>query len=491
MKGSKNLILLSLLIIGIISCKANNPNIIILLADDLGYNDISCYRAMSNMQTERSPTCVTPNIDHLAKDGVLFTDFYAGAAVCSPSRAALLTGRNATRLGIYNYIPPESPMHLRDSEITIAEMVKKKGYQTVHLGKWHLVTDNSKSHLPSDQGFDYSFYTYNNAQPSHKNPVNYFRNGKPVGQTKGYACQLVVDEAINWLKDRHKSETPFYMNVWFNEPHDKVAAPDSLVKRHDYNAEYYGCIENMDNAIGRLLDYLNQTGLDKETVIIFSSDNGSKMNHSNDPLRGAKVFNYEGGLRVPFIIKWDKKIYPGKVSHFPACFTDVFLTLADIIGVPLKSNERKLDGISILPVIKGKKKEIKRNKPLFFFKYTHDPVSMLREGEWCLLGYLNDIPPYAPFYNKFETANIKPGKGEDRYSQWAFRLEHYNFMLENEPSHFALYNIKTDKEQRYNVADQYPGIVEKMRKEMLTLRIQMIEEGGSWFDKKLKNNETN
>jgi arylsulfatase A len=174
-------VFLSLLFFG---CKkvTEKPNIILILADDLGYNDVSCYRNSNfEEQYENAPTSQTPNIDKLAESGMRFTDFYCGAAVCSPSRAALITGRNATRVGIYNWIPENGPMHLRSEEITIAELLKDKNYNTGHFGKWHLTSKGMDQPLPNDQGFDYSFFTYNNANPSHENPDNFYHNGQLVG----------------------------------------------------------------------------------------------------------------------------------------------------------------------------------------------------------------------------------------------------------------------------------------------------------------------
>ncbi len=232
------------------------PNIVLLLADDLGYNDLSAYRLAHLDTSAQVPTCQTPYLDTLSAQGVRFTQFYTGAAVCSPSRAALLTGRNATRVGIYNWIPGNNPMHLRDSETTLAEMLNTAGYRSGHFGKWHMTSEGTDQPLPMEQGFEHAFYAFNNAKPSHENPVNYFRNGAPVGPLQGYACHLVADEALGWLDTVRGSGQPFFLNVWFNEPHEKVAAPDSLKRRHPYNSAYYGAIENMDAAI--LLGYETQ-----------------------------------------------------------------------------------------------------------------------------------------------------------------------------------------------------------------------------------------
>ncbi len=447
------------------------PNIILILADDLGYNDLTCYRNSNNGQsTAFPPTAETPNIDKLAEQGIRFTDFYCGAAVCSPSRSALMTGRNATRVGIYNWIPENSPMHMRAREITIAELLKNKNYKTGHFGKWHLASQGKDQPLPNDQGFDYSFYAYNNAIPSHHNPENYYRNGKPVGKLEGYACQLVMDEALQWLDKNNNNTTPFYINVWFNEPHLKVAAPKELTKRHKYNKEYYGAIENMDIAVGRLMDYLKQNNLIENTIVIFTSDNGSRWDHSNDPLRGEKCFNYEGGVREPFIVSWPPKIPKGKVSRFNGSFTDILPTIASITDIPLPT-DRKYDGIDISPVFFGDKEDVEREEPIFFYRYFHDPICMIREGDWCLLGYQKLIP-IAETLNEGELANISP---------WNFEENHMEYLKNLVPTMFELYNLKDDVEQEHNVADKYPELVEEMKKEMLQIRTEMVKEGGDWF----------
>jgi len=447
----------------------DRPNIIIVLADDLGYNDLTCYRELHPKHSEQPPTTHTPNIDKMAEQGMLFTDFYCGAAVCSPSRSVLMTGRNATRVGIYNWIPEESPMHLRSSEITIAEMLKQVNYQTGHFGKWHLTSKGTDQPIPNDQGFDYSFYAYNNAIPSHHNPENYYRNGKPVGPLKGYACQLVVDEALKWL-DKRESQIPFYINVWFNEPHLKVAAPEELTKRHEYNKEYYGAIENLDIAFGRLTEYLKKNNLVKNTIVFFTSDNGSRWDHSNDPLRGEKCFNYEGGVRVPFIVQWKNKIPENKKCKMPGSFADVLPTIATITNVDAPK-DRKIDGVDISKVFYGKSKKVKRSSPIFFYRYFHDPVCMLREEDWCLLGYKNHIP-LAETLDEGKLANIRP---------WQFKENHMVYLLDQEPDIFELYNLMEDQEQKNNLAEKYPKVVAKMKKKMLELRKEMVNEGGNWY----------
>jgi arylsulfatase A len=447
------------------------PNVILILADDLGYNDLTCYRSFNHGQSiEFPPTSQTPNIDKLAEAGIRFTDFYCGAAVCSPSRSALMTGRNATRVGIYNWIPEESPMHMRASEITIAELLKKKNYKTGHFGKWHLTSQGTNQPLPNDQGFDYSFYAFNNAIPSHHNPENYYRNGAPVGKLEGYACQLVVDEALQWLDENNNSQTPFYIDVWFNEPHLKVAAPEELTKRHQYNQEYYGAIENMDIAVGRVMDYLKRHDLLESTIVMFTSDNGSRWDHSNDPLRGEKCFNYEGGIREPFIVSWPHKVPKGVVSDFNGSFTDVLPTIASIAGIPLPP-DRKYDGMDISAVFFGVQEDLEREEPIFFYRYFHDPICMIRKGNWALLGYQKLIP-LSETLNEGELANIRP---------WNFEKNHMEYLETLVPTMFELYNLKDDVEQENDLADEYPELVEEMKTQMLQLRNEMVSEGGDWY----------
>ena len=188
-----------LLLVGLFTLDATaakRPNVVFLLADDLGWKDIGCYGGPVK----------TPALDALAAKGIRFTDFHSGAAVCSTSRATILTGRHHIRAGLYSWIMNHiQHSHLLEREITLAEILQAHGYTTAHMGKWHLGTSSGKLKKPTlnDHGFDYWFATANNANPSHLNPVNFVRNGKRLGQLKGYACQLVVDEAIHWL-EKHR-----------------------------------------------------------------------------------------------------------------------------------------------------------------------------------------------------------------------------------------------------------------------------------------------
>lgn len=460
--------------------KDESPNIVLIVADDLGYNDVSFYRDMHASDVPKPPTCETPNIDQLAREGVAFTDFYAGAAVCSPSRAALLSGRNKTRVGIYNWIPEGSPMHFRDEEMTIAEVLKQKNYHTAHFGKWHLTSDFETQPGPLDQGYDYGFYTQNNAEPSHENPVNFIRNEEPVGPLNGYSSHLVVGEAIEWLDSREEQEKPFYMNVWFHEPHVVCAAPEKFTSRHSYRQDYYGSIENMDAAIAKLMNYLKENGLDDNTLVMFSSDNGSQENYSNLPFIGEKCLNLEGGLKVPFIARWKNRIPAGKISTATGSFTDVLPTLAAITGAEMP-DDRTIDGESLAAVFENPEKEFTRDNPIFFYRYFHDPICVLRDGDWLLNGY-DELYEYSYDVDITELAKFKPAEGEPSWSQWSFQEEHMEAILDQEPNYWRLYNVKDDPSQTNDLSDRHQEKLEEMKKKTLKLRKEMVEEGGNWFE---------
>lgn len=452
---------------GCASPAQKQPNVICILADDLGYTDVSCYRNYYGVDPAEGSEAQTPNLDRLAAQGMMFTDFYSGAPVSSAARAALMTGRNCTRVGVYNWIPPASPMHMRDEETTIAEVMKAGGYRTAHFGKWHLTSEGMGQPIPNDQGFDYSFFAYNNALPSHKNPVNYLRNGEPVGELEGFACQIVVDEAIEWL-DENASQ-PFYINVWFNEPHSKEEAPDSLKARHKRFPEYYGCIENMDLAIGRLMAYLEEKGLADHTIVTFASDNGSQKKGSNLPLRGAKLYNFEGGACVPFIIRYPGVVPAGVISSATGSFLDLLPTFASMAGVPLPEG-LSVDGTDISDVFSGKADRVeKRGDALFFYRYFNDPICMLREGKWCLVGYQWPVPEKGLPSTKIITP-------------WNFEKNHMDSLLVQKPRFFELYDLEKDKFQKENLAEKHPETVEKMKAKMLRLREETVREGGNWFD---------
>jgi arylsulfatase A len=433
------------------STNQTRPNIVILLADDAGYSDFSCYG---------SKNIHTPNIDRLAAEGIRCTDFYAAAPNCSPSRAGLLTGRFPTRAGIYNYIDPGSPMHLTREEITLATLLKSQGYQTCVTGKWHLTEELENKALPNpaNHGFDYWFCTHNNARPSHKDPVNFIRNGMPAGKIEGYSCQIVVDEALKWLKNRNP-ENPFFLYVAFNEPHEKVASPPVLVEKHTgtkKEKEYYANVENMDSAVGRILDYLRVSGLDNNTFVLFSSDNGPKLPDSATPLRGLKSDIWDGGIREPGIIRWPQRIKPGGICAEPMGFVDVLPTICKITETPLPT-ERVIDGTSMLPAFEGNK--IKRESPLFWYFYRATPSVAMRDGQWMLIGYL------------------EPAGYDLSHS---LKEKDLSYIYSSQIVRFELYNMHDDVGQTTDVSANYPKQLRQMIKKMKALHRDVLSEKPAW-----------
>jgi arylsulfatase A len=432
-----------------------SPNIIILFADDLGYQDLSIY---GSQQID------TPHLDKLAEEGMRFTDFYAGSAVCSPSRASLLTGRFALRTGVYSWIHvTHEKMHLHRDEVTIADVLKESGYSTAHIGKWHLGYDledgSGPAPTPGDHGFDYWFATGNNAHPSHHNPDNFIRNGKSVGEIEGYSSHILVDEAVSWIEQEWDSKTPFYLNIWFHEPHAPVAAPPEILKRHENttNPAYYGSVENMDSAIGGLMRKLHEMGQDKKTIVIFMSDHGSYMGEygSNGKFKKGKTTLWEGGIRVPAIIRWPGQIESGTVENEPTGVVDILPTLSEITGAELPS-DRKIDGVSLMPLLKGE--FIQREQPLYWFYSPSRPAIVIRNGDWNLIA---DPDLDIPTQNFFE-------------EEWIGLVKETGFQ------NFRLYNLKKDPGQETNVASENPEIFEQMKEKMLSLHEEIVDEAIDW-----------
>jgi arylsulfatase A len=450
-----------LLVLGsLLSAQAERPNVVLMLADDLGYGDLSCYG---------SPETQTPNLDKLASQGMRFTDFYAACAVCSPSRGATMTGRFSVRAGIYSWIHTSHEMHLRTEETTIAELVKTEGYSTAHIGKWHLGYDleegSGDKPNPGDHGFDHWMATGNNAIPSHRDPNNFVLNGKALGEVPGYSCQIVADQAIEWLNEKRDKDAPFFLNVWFHEPHAKVAAPPELAARHKgkKNPQYYGCIENMDIAVGRLMKTLEEMGADDNTLVIFTSDNGSYMAGSNGNLKGRKTQLWEGGIREPGIIRWPGHIKPGQVTDTPAGLVDLLPTICKATGAKLPT-DRILDGVPLQPLFTGEK--LVREKPLYWFYNPSRPVCVIRDGDYCLIADPEiDLPKQNMFKEEFIGDIKKTG-------------------LLN----FRLYHLRNDTGQEHDLASQQPDRLEKMKQQMLDLHREVVAEAYDWRED-LKNQE--
>lgn len=386
------------------------PNILLIYVDDLGYGDLGSFG---------HPVIQTPNIDRLASEGMTLTNYYAPSALCSPSRAGLLTGRipigPASRAGF----PGGSDIYLHAEEITLAEVLKSAGYATAIIGKWHLNSDlGSKDEpQPTDQGFDY-FYGHNAFQiPTNHNPTNIYRNAELLEAQQGYTADLYADEAIAWL-EKQDPDRPFFLYLSMAEPHTTFENPDAYNQRYaDYTdgeiipipsgldriptetlkprgpGEYYANITYMDAQLGRVLAELEASGVKENTIIVFASDNGPvttqwlqwfevNAHGSTGGYRGRKHFLYEGGIKVPAIISYPGVIEPGSSSNQPLVGMDFFVTLAELGGgtVPV---DRPIDGISIEPLFNGG--ELPTRQMFWALDSMSELEYAVREGAWKLM----------------------------------------------------------------------------------------------------------
>src|SRR5690606_1904816 len=310
-------------------------------------------------------------------------------------RVGILTGRIPARAGMYSYRPEGSVMHLPEKERTIAELLKPAGYQTAHFGKWHLSALPSDTKLdqpqPLEQGFEYSFGTENNAMPSHLNPVNFVRNGSPLGELKGYSSHLLADEVGRWFDNQYNERQPFFLYVAFHEPHSKIASPAELtanyIEHGASSAEYYANIENMDLAVGRILKTLEAKGLDKNTMVFFASDNGPYRMGSQGELRGLKGGVYDGGIKVPAIFSYPQGFPGSRILEEPIWFQDLMPTIAQLCGVAVPK-DRTYDGQSLVPLLKGG--SLQREKPMLWYFYRSSPEIAMRKGDYMLLARAKD-----------------------------------------------------------------------------------------------------
>ncbi len=392
-----------------LSCFADEPNVLLIYVDDLGYGDLGSYG---------HPVIQTPNIDALAREGLTLTNYYAPSALCSPSRAGVLTGRTPYRTGIKSWIPENSGIYLRDEEITLAEVLKAEGYATALIGKWHLNSDlgSDDEPQPTDQGFDY-FYGHNAFQiPTNRNPANIYRDRELLPPQEGFTAQLYVDEALGWL-ERNDAGRPFFLFLSMAEPHTPIENPEmynELYSQFTHGpvvpipsglaevpvekltprgpGEYYANITYMDTQLGRLLDWLEQRNLADNTIVVFTSDNGPVTSAwlnwwevnaygSTGGYRGRKHLLYEGGIKVPAIIRYPVVVEPGSASDELIIGTDLFVTLAHLGGGTVPS-DRPIDGIDVRSVLSGGR--LPQRTVLWALDSVSDLEFAIRSGDWKL-----------------------------------------------------------------------------------------------------------
>lgn len=434
--------------------KSEKPNIIYILADDLGYGDLSCYG---------QEKFKTPNIDKLASQGMLFTQHYSGSTVCAPSRSALLTGMHTGHTVIRGNkeIIPEGQYPIPNDTFTLGEQLQSAGYKTGAFGKWGLGYPGSEGD-PINQGFDI-FYGYNCQRLGHNYyPYHLWSNKDSIplennsGNLKGtYAPSLIHKKTLEFIEIN--KEKPFFLYVASIIPHAELVVPENKMKKYtgkfspekkyvgkenepnyvrngiyesqdEPRAAFAAMVYLLDEQVGELVDKVDELGLTDNTIIIFTSDNGPHVEGGADPeyfnsngdLKGYKRALYEGGIRVPMIVKWPHKIQPGSVSNHISAFWDVFPTFSEIAGV---SSPKNIDGISFLPELEGHINQQNKHEYLYWEFHEDGGRQAVRMGKW---------------------KGVKNG------------------LLNNSSAPVLLFNLETDIGEENNVASENPKIIHQI-----------------------------
>tara|TARA_B100001559_G_C16460342_1_gene603752 strand:+ start:90 stop:1460 length:1371 start_codon:yes stop_codon:yes gene_type:complete len=414
----------------------SKPNVLFILIDDMGWMDLGC-QGNKNLHT--------PNIDNLAKEGMRFTDAYAPAPVCSPTRAAIITGQSPARLQITNHLPHQDRFTPKDSKLlpakmlnhlsleseTLAERLKIDAhYATAFIGKWHLYTGRDKKYNPLNQGFD-----INIGGCSYGGPPTFFDPYRidflPDRKKGEYLPNRLADEAIAFISEQKSKDKPFFVALWNYTVHWPMEAPDKLVEKYKNlpvkgyrDHRYAAMIEAMDIAIGKVLKSLDDLDIAEETLVIFTSDNGPFGGVGDaSPLRADKGHLYEGGIRVPLIVRWPGKVEAGVVEKTPVILTDFHPTILAATGLDLNSTIPN-DGDNLIPLLEGKKvfknRALYWHYPNFAFHRDNRLGSAIREGDHKLLHFYDT--------DSIELYNLKKDIGEkndlsDKMPQLAQKLK--------------------------------------------------------------------
>jgi arylsulfatase A-like enzyme len=427
--------------------KNAGPNIIVIFTDDQGYRDLSCYGA---------PDFQTPHIDRMASEGIRFTNFYVGQPVCSASRAALLTGCYPSRVSIHGALGPGARIGLNPEEETLAEICKSKGYKTAMVGKWHL--GDHPDLYPTRQGFDEYFgLPYSNDMwPWHPNKTLRF---PPLPLIENDSIMEYLHDEQNMLTTRYtekatrfiekNKDEPFFLYFAHSMPHVPLFVSEKF-RGKSKEGLYGDVIMEIDWSVGRIMQTLQKLGLDKNTLVLFTSDNGPWLNygeHSGSalPLREGKGTVLEGGVRVPCIVWWPGVIPAGRTQDQAAMTIDILPTIANLIGAKLP--EKEIDGKDIWPLISGVP-DAKTPHEAFYFYFKNNELQGMRSGNWKL---------YFPHeYRSFEG---KVGRSDGLpvdYDQRRMGLE--------------LYDLESDIGEKNNVADKHPAVVDSLERMAATLR---------------------
>lgn len=428
------------------------PNIVLIFVDDMGYGDLSCFGAIQYR---------TPNLDRMAAEGERFTNFYTAQPICTASRAGILTGCYPNRIGIAGAYFPHSKVGLNPEEEIIPELLKKKNYISEAIGKWHL--GDAKQFMPLQQGFDqYLGLPYSNdmwpvnydgtpiTPENHQRLGNYpvlplIRGNEKIKDIKTLQDQaelttIYTKEAVKFIHEN--KDRPFFLYLAHSMPHVPLAVSDKF-KGKSGQGLYGDVVMELDWSVGQVLSALDETGLTKNTLVIFTSDNGPWLNFGNHAgsaggLREGKMTNFEGGQRVPCLMKWPGVIPEGNVCNQLACTIDILPTLAEITGVP--PPQKKIDGVSILSLMKGD--SLSNPRKYLYYYFNENSLDAVRKDNWKLV-----FPhEYLSYEGALPGKDGYPGKNNKRKTG------------------LALYNMRRDPGERYDVKSLYPEVVDELTK---------------------------
>lgn len=392
------------------------PNVVFILVDDLGWRDVGCYG---------SSVFETPHIDRLADEGMRFTQAYANCPVCSPSRAALMTGKNPARIGFTGHItailahrhpegsrilPPDDRQYLAHEEVTLAEAVKAAGYTSASIGKWHL---GQEGYWPTDHGFDVNVAGWTHGSPPdhfypYEAPDKPWNPSIPTmsgGEPGEYLTDRLTDEAIAFVREHR--DRPFFLYLTHYAVHTPLQAPEELVEKYRNKLDgtegvdpiYAAMVESLDTNVGRLLAEVDALGLTDNTLVVFYSDNGGLSSATNNaPLREGKAWLYEGGIRVPLIVKWPGTVAPGAVCDAPVIGSDLYLTICEAAGSKSQPGT-DLDAVSLMPLLEGAD-HIDREPMVWYYPHyglSMRPGAALRKGDYKVIEWYD--PQGVELYN--------------------------------------------------------------------------------------------
>lgn len=409
-------------VLGLPRISAAPPNVIFILTDDMGWTDLGCFG---------SELYETPNIDRLAREGMKFTSAYSACTVCSPSRAAVLTGKYPARLHLTDFLLgeyrpyeklkiPDWQLYLPLEEVTIAERLKEAGYVTALIGKWHLGDPPHPFGYPANQGFDVTVGGSSSA--SHLPPHGDLLMNLPGNPKAGFLTDKLTDAAVQFIENNQNQ--PFFLYFPHYAPHSPVQGKPEVIEKYrrknltglkQNDPVYAALVESVDDSVGRLLDTLKRLNLDENTVIIFTSDNGGEVGGENrrtkatdcSPLRLGKGSAYEGGVRVPAIIKWPGVTRPGSICEVPIIGVDYYPTILECVGRNLAALPQ-LDGVSLVPLLRGQ--TLPPRAIFWHFPHYHSPIdspySAVRAGDWKLIHFFED--------DRAELYNLRDDIGETR-----------------------------------------------------------------------------